>query len=68
MAWRFDAIEDAAVHGLLTAARPLYRDGYISRRLFWAKYKPARDAWLGAVTLCIKWHRDPAQLECVLHG
>lgn len=66
--WRFDAIEDRAVFQILTGARNRYYDGPLSRRLFWVKYQPARDAFVGAVGLCLKWHRDPADLVCVLHG
>lgn len=66
--WRFDAIEDRAVFELLTEARQRYQDGPISWHRFWVKYAPARDAFVGAVGLCLKLHHDPANLVCVLHG
>ena len=68
MPWRFDAIEDRAVFELMTGARPRYKDGPLSRRLFWVKYAPAREAFVGACFLCLKWDRDPEDLVCVLHG
>lgn len=65
MKWKFEAIEDRAVFMVITGARRRYLDGPLSRRRFWVKYQPARESFVGAMRLCLKWDHDPANLVCV---